>query len=130
MTALIVALAACSSSGDPRAEFCDRLAELRAFDASTSATELNNPVAVQADLEEFARRFEDLEATSPDEIRDQVAIVARFGRNLAEAAVASQQADSFDRATALATASADEPEVADALDQLRAWETRNCTAAP
>ncbi len=126
----MVLLAACSGGGDSQAGFCDSLAQLRAFDASTSATELNDPVAVQADLEEFARRFEDLERSSPDEIRDQVAVVARFGRNLARAAVDTQQADSFDRATALATASADEPEVAAALDQLRAWETRNCTTAP
>ncbi len=128
--ALAVTLAACSGGGDPQARFCENLAQLRAFDASTSATELNNPVAVQADLEEFARRFEELETSSPEEIRDQVAIVARFGRDLAQAAIDSQQADTFDRATALATASANEPEVADALDQLRAWETRNCTPAP
>ncbi|MBL8778585.1 MAG: hypothetical protein JNK12_21830, partial [Acidimicrobiales bacterium] len=71
----LLAAAACSSGDDgaqpDKETFCARLAELNAV---TSAFDLN--VADDAEVERVAQLLDDIEATAPAEISDDVA--ARF----------------------------------------------------
>lgn len=75
VTLAVAALTACSSGDDgarpDKETFCAKLAE---FNAGTQAFDLN--VADDAEVERIATLLEEIEASAPDEIRDDVE--ARF----------------------------------------------------
>lgn len=73
---LVVGVGACSSDGDDGAQpdeetFCAKLAE---FNAGTAAFDLN--VADEAEVARVAQLLDEIEASAPDEVRDDVE--ARF----------------------------------------------------
>lgn len=128
--AALLVLSACSDSGRSIEAFCDQLDVMQDADVGFEQIDLDDSVAVHDSLAEFSQHFETLSEVAPEEIREQTSTVARFGVALADAALAANPDDPFDRAALLAEATTQEPGAPEAMEEVAAFAARNCAAAP
>ncbi|NOX30594.1 MAG: KR domain-containing protein [Actinobacteria bacterium] len=130
-TALVLLLVSCSGdSGRSVEAFCSQLTSMNSTDITLAEIDLDDSDAVRAALESFADDFEQLAGVAPDEVAADAQTIAEFGRALAEAALAANPDDPFDRAALLAEASAQVDNIDRANDGVASYSTRLCTPAP
>ncbi len=129
--ALVLLLVSCSSdSGRSVEAFCSQLTSMNSTDITITEIDLDDSDAVQAALKSFADDFEQLASVAPDEVAADAQTIAEFGRALAEAALAANPDDPFDRAALLAEASAQIGNIDQANDGVASYSARFCTPAP
>jgi len=130
LIATALTLTACSGGGPTVAGFCDQVVSMQSIDEQLAGVDLSDSDAMLIALTTFRDEFSALSDASPDSIADETATVARFGVALAEAAIAADPDDSFDRAALLAAAAASEPDIDAAFERVATFASRNCTSAP
>jgi len=123
-------LAACSGGDRTVATFCEQIITMQSIDEQLTDVDLSDSDAVLIALTAFRDEFDALAEASPAAIADDAETVARFGVTLAEAAIASDPDDSFDRAALLAAAAASDPDIDVAFERVATFASRNCTSAP
>lgn len=117
--------------GDQVAEFCDEVEALDIADAAGLAVDRSDRPEVRARLVSIAEHADDVLRAAPDEIADDVAVLAGLTRALADAAIASEGRDALARAEALIDAQLPWLERMDeAVANYRAYVIHNCVAAP
>ncbi len=127
----IAALAACSGNNGRSIEaFCDQLGQMSSSDLLALDVDLDDSDAVRTALNGFADDVDQLAEVAPEDIRASTEGVAAFGRALADAALAADPDDPFDRAALLAAASASVPTIEIDNQALTTFAARNCTPAP
>lgn len=120
----------CTGGGPTVQTFCGQISEMQSVDEQLMTVDLSNGDAVVAALVQFRDQFEAMAEASPEDIREDAEIAARYGVALANAALAADPDDPFDRAGVLAAAAASEPDIEEVLGRLATYSARNCTVAP
>jgi hypothetical protein len=131
LSTALAALAACGGDNGRSIEaFCDQLDRMNSSDLLALDVDLDDSDAVRTALSGFADDVDRLAAAAPEEIRASAEGVATFGRALADAALAADPDDPFDRAALLASASATVPTIEIDNQALTNFASRFCTPAP